>query len=73
MPTDDVPAVGSTGLFGSCCFTCSHWIGKRREDTAYCQRLNLSGKDAPRGDDVCILWGKRINARMPNADVEARR
>jgi hypothetical protein len=30
---------------------------------------NLSSKDAPRGDDVCILWEKRINARMPNAAV----
>jgi len=52
---------------GSCCFTCVHWIGKRRKGTAYCKRLNLSGKDAPRGDAVCILWEKRINARMPNA------
>ncbi len=52
-------------LAGSCCFTCTHWIGKRRKDAAYCKRLNLSGKDATRGDGVCILWKRRVNARMP--------
>ena len=56
----------NNGLLGSCCFTCVAWIGKRRKGTAYCKRLNLSGKDATRGDAVCILWEKRINARMPN-------
>jgi len=51
----------------SCCFNCKHWIGTRRRDRAYCHRLNLSGKDAPRGSVVCVMWEKRINSRMQNA------
>jgi len=47
------------------CFTCTHWNGSRRKDRAYCKKLFLSGKDAPSGDDVCELWEKRSNARMP--------
>jgi len=31
------------------CFTCKHWVEKRRKQTAYC----LSEKDAPSG---CVLW-----------------
>ena len=50
----------------SCCFNCTHWNGKLRKDKAYCYRLNLSGKDATRGNAVCVLWEKRINSRMPN-------
>jgi hypothetical protein len=46
------------------CFTCANWTGKPRKDRAYCKKLNLSGKDAPSGDDVCKLWEKRNNARM---------
>ena len=68
MQTDELPVV--TFLFGSCCFTCTYWIGKRRKDKAYCQRLHLSGSDAPRGDRVCILWEKRRNARMPKKQKE---
>ena len=54
----------------ACCFTCKHWIGKRRKQTTYCMRLNLSGKDAPSGDSMCVLWEKRPNARItPNAEI----
>jgi hypothetical protein len=47
-----------------CCFNCKYWNGKRRKDRAYCYRLNLSGKDATHGNEVCGLWGKRINSRV---------
>jgi hypothetical protein len=68
----EVPSPASAG--SSCCFNCKHWIGKRRKQTAYCLRLNLSGKDAPSGDSKCVLWEKRPNARStPNADVSDRR
>jgi hypothetical protein len=38
------------------CFNCKHWIGRRQKQTAYCLRLNLSGKDAVSGDMLCVLW-----------------
>ena len=38
------------------CFNCKHWVEKRRKQTAYCLRPNLSGKDAPSGDMLCVLW-----------------
>ena len=69
MQTERVPAVGLTCLFGKCCFTCTYWVGKRRKSAAYCNRLNLSGKDAPRGDAGCILWEKRANARLSNKAI----
>ena len=55
-----------------CCFNCKHWDGKRRKDRAYCYRLNLSGNDATRGNEVCVLWEKRINSRMLNTSREAQ-
>ena len=60
--------VDSGALLGSVvrqiCFTCKHWQGKRRKQTAYCHRLHISGIDAPSGDSSCVLWEKRINARL---------
>jgi hypothetical protein len=61
-------AVSLRQALEACCFNCKHWIGKRRKETAYCLRLNLSGKDAPSGDSMCVLWEKRPNVRStPNA------
>lgn len=57
--------LGAAYCSTSCCFSCKYWNGKRRTDTAYCHRLNLSAKDAPHGNAVCVLWEKRINSRMP--------
>jgi hypothetical protein len=70
-PAQTLSALPRTPCSASCCFNCKHWNGKRRKDRAYCYRLNLSGKDATRGNSVCVLWEKRINARTPNVNMEA--
>ena len=46
-----------------------HWIGYKKNMRAYCKRLNISGYDAPHGTSRCVLWEKRENARLPNAEI----
>jgi len=53
-----------------CCFNCADWRGVRRSDRGYCQRWNLSGKDATKGNDTCEAWNKRENARLPSSNTE---
>ena len=46
----------------SCCFNCKHWAGNRRDQKAYCYRLNLSGYHAPSAGSCCSLHeGKKQN------------
>ena len=65
-PALDVPA-GSA----RCCFTCKHWIGKRRKQKAYCYKLNLGGYHAPMGDSCCSLHeNKKPNTEISNAGTK---
>ena len=66
--TDGDLAVEASRLV-RCCFNCADWRGVRRSDRGYCQRWNLSGKDATQGNDFCVAWNKRGNARLPSSNT----